>query len=813
MRRGLSLCLAFLLIAIISTQALAETPETASGSCGKAANWFLSGDTLIIRGEGIVDSTYPSPWDEYKNQIVKVVVEEGITEISDCVFMNLIELEEVHFPKSLTHLGGQVFQGCDKIEAISIPENVEVIGNPGTYRTAATTFSCASLTRVDVASGNRYFYSVDGVLFDGVNNTLLCYPQAKSDDCYVVPDGIREIAAGAFWFSAINRVDLPKTLEVIGDGAFTGTLLSTITIPDDVCEIPQNAFSNCDNLKDITIPQSVQSIGRCAFASCDALKEIIFLGTDCLVSNVADTIPKRTVLRGYINSDIHTYARTYGHKFADTETGKVYNYDAGNEGLLALLPTNITASCPVFNRIRDGGNTIGGYQPTLVLETEMDNETYQEMLAFVEDVTADHETDYEKAYYLLCWVNDNMSYEYANFGIGETAEGVYQLWDGRRSNCEGYTQLYNFLLYLAGIPNATATSVDHCCTVALLDGEWRMIDATNRLIDKAPNDYDDVDNIFFGIDNTLVCVVDDMTGVKLASYGLNVRDTHTCREITIPDYITFIYGSAFRYRDYDTEDPKVTIHGTVGSCAQEYVENNLPGYIISYEGKHFVASSMKEAETPEHVHNLQVVPYQAATHELVGNVEYYTCIGCGMIFADSSMETEIVKDQTVIPAEGHQYGEYLSDLERHWMACSCGKTNSIEEHNWSEWIIVTVPTPVETGVEVHKCLVCGYEEQRELPCTQPDSEDEEENVLSTATTEKCTQSTISPEETKVATTFAEETTIVETLPTNGIQSQIGSNTDGTSSETDSPMWILVGGAFVGAGCMGAAFARGKRRKR
>src|SRR5690242_2749344 len=47
----------------------------------------------------------------------------------------------------------------------------------------------------------------------------------------------------------------------IGDGAFQGSSLTSVTIPNSVTNIGDNAFSECTGLTSVTIPNSVTSIG------------------------------------------------------------------------------------------------------------------------------------------------------------------------------------------------------------------------------------------------------------------------------------------------------------------------------------------------------------------------------------------------------------------------------------------------------------------------------------------------------------------------------------------------------------------------
>ena len=66
----------------------------------------------------------------------------------------------------------------------------------------------------------------------------------------------------------------------IGSGAFAECNLTSVTIPDGVKSIGNNAFYCCINLTSVTIGNSVTSIGNWAFDSCEKLTNITFEGKD-----------------------------------------------------------------------------------------------------------------------------------------------------------------------------------------------------------------------------------------------------------------------------------------------------------------------------------------------------------------------------------------------------------------------------------------------------------------------------------------------------------------------------------------------------
>lgn len=85
--------------------------------------------------------------------------------------------------------------------------------------------------------------------------------------------------ANAPWYkycSDIVSVTLPEGLTTICDNAFyfcSG--LTSVTIPNSVTSIGDEAFAGCSGLTSLTIPNSVTSIGIWAFSGCTGLTSII----------------------------------------------------------------------------------------------------------------------------------------------------------------------------------------------------------------------------------------------------------------------------------------------------------------------------------------------------------------------------------------------------------------------------------------------------------------------------------------------------------------------------------------------------------
>lgn len=82
-----------------------------------------------------------------------------------------------------------------------------------------------------------------------------------------------------------NSVMLPSSLRVIGSGAFAGSAIRTIEIPQGVTTIHDMAFSGCRNLSTIQLPASVRTIGEQTFRGCTSLANA------SLENTAVETIP------------------------------------------------------------------------------------------------------------------------------------------------------------------------------------------------------------------------------------------------------------------------------------------------------------------------------------------------------------------------------------------------------------------------------------------------------------------------------------------------------------------------------------------
>lgn len=96
-----------------------------------------------------------------------------------------------------------------------------------------------------------------------------------TEDTIYLPTSITRIGEGAFYGSHVKNVTLPDSVKTIDTFAFEDChSLKSINIPSSVTYIGQSAFVYCTSLTDITIPSSITEISIGTFAYCTSLKNV-----------------------------------------------------------------------------------------------------------------------------------------------------------------------------------------------------------------------------------------------------------------------------------------------------------------------------------------------------------------------------------------------------------------------------------------------------------------------------------------------------------------------------------------------------------
>ena len=168
----------------------------------------------------------------------------GLDSLPQGAFDGCEKLQSLSLPEGLARIGNNAFQGCQNLESLSLPASFNSFENFSFY--AGERFSTIS-----VADGNLVYSSVDGVLFSKDKKTLVKCPSGKSG-AYTVPDGVLSIGQGAFEYcQKLTSVALPDSLQEICKNAFGWTAIESMTIPASVVTIFDHIFNGNTSLKSL----------------------------------------------------------------------------------------------------------------------------------------------------------------------------------------------------------------------------------------------------------------------------------------------------------------------------------------------------------------------------------------------------------------------------------------------------------------------------------------------------------------------------------------------------------------------------------
>ena len=226
-----------------------------------------------------------TPWRAYRNEITKVVIQDGVTSVSAgslCGFPNLVTIELPSTLQSwdynaLTDYTGQqiIFHGSRE----ESPDFGNLIQYVTYEKNAAGTYSSGVSWEFDEAT-RTMIISGYGRMDCKTAKPWSEYPFNEAIEHVVIEDGITAVDEEAF-YNCLNlqSISFPDTLLDIGQRAFYRCNLQSLVIPDNVV-IGNSAFRRNEQLSDVLLGENVSfqdyyrdgfENGGFAFADCPLL--------------------------------------------------------------------------------------------------------------------------------------------------------------------------------------------------------------------------------------------------------------------------------------------------------------------------------------------------------------------------------------------------------------------------------------------------------------------------------------------------------------------------------------------------------------
>ena len=264
--------LCFIFIAVILFTALKTNVSAEeivdSGKFGDNIEWKLTDDgTLTLSGKGEINDigvTHDVPWHDYADQVTKVVVEDGITSITQYCFDQHTNLKEAILADSVTAMYSNTFGNCPSLTHITIPANLSTV-YPSCFENC-TGLRTAGPKGTDVNIEIGWKKSIPECA-----NRIFRYAEEVT-----IPEGITDIEQNAFdSCSDLTSVSIPSSVSKIGSESFQKCVsLKEIAVPDRVNVIEERTFSACSSLEKAVLGSNIETIGWAAFDGCSSLADI-----------------------------------------------------------------------------------------------------------------------------------------------------------------------------------------------------------------------------------------------------------------------------------------------------------------------------------------------------------------------------------------------------------------------------------------------------------------------------------------------------------------------------------------------------------
>lgn len=264
--------------------------------CSGGTNYSQYGSSVNI------DNIIPGGCFSHTN-LISIYLPFNTKKIEAQAFFFSEKLENISIPDDCRSIGWESFSACGLI-SVNIPRNVSFIDKLAFNR-------CYKLVSINVDSENRWYASIDGMLCDKKQETLIYYP-AAGKKIINIPNTVKEINEYAFPTSIYQeKLNIPSETVTIPYGIFKflsglsfidvdvnsacftsidgvlydksvseliacPRLKDEITIPDGIQTISPFAFYSCQNLRVINMPNSITMLGEAGFWGCNSLTDINF---------------------------------------------------------------------------------------------------------------------------------------------------------------------------------------------------------------------------------------------------------------------------------------------------------------------------------------------------------------------------------------------------------------------------------------------------------------------------------------------------------------------------------------------------------
>ena len=187
------------------------------------------------------------------DRLTSIVIPDRVTNIGNYAFAWCESLASIIISNSVTSIGKGTFDGCEGLISVTIPDSVTNIG-------VSAFEGCTSLVSITIPD------SVTNIEWDAFNNTGYYNDSDNWENGFLYIDN-HLVAADE---TLNGEYIIKEGTKTIAEYVFTSCeSLTSVTTPDSLISIGNDAFYGCTNLSTVSIGAGVINIGDRAFEYTD----------------------------------------------------------------------------------------------------------------------------------------------------------------------------------------------------------------------------------------------------------------------------------------------------------------------------------------------------------------------------------------------------------------------------------------------------------------------------------------------------------------------------------------------------------------
>ena len=240
--------------------------------------------------------------------LVDVEFEATVEYIGAGAFYDCRYLKEISGLENVKKIGEEAFYNCQSITSVGEMTKVESIGK-GTFKNCTSLKQAINIQKMYRIPESAFYNCTSLVSIDGIEEVTVfekyCFENCGLYNVTLVLKEAEDIGDSAFAGTKIKELYFPETDQVkkvvikydafggchymrsvklseniksIGRGAFSSSDFQKIDIPDSVEELGEAAFFGCYKLKEVKIGKGLNKIDKHTFKYCEELRKVEFSG-------------------------------------------------------------------------------------------------------------------------------------------------------------------------------------------------------------------------------------------------------------------------------------------------------------------------------------------------------------------------------------------------------------------------------------------------------------------------------------------------------------------------------------------------------